>query len=270
MRFRYSAKAIILGQNFYMPDFSNTSRRNFITRSAMGAVAALSLPDLVLAATSGVKKITLDKDDVILFQGDSITEWGRTLGDPNFNTNNALGSSYPLESASSLLAQYPAKNLKFYNRGVSGNKVYQLAERWDADCLALKPNVLSILVGVNDHWHHLNGTYNGTIDTYRKDYVALLDRTKQALPDVKLIIGEPFAFTGIKFVNQSWYPRFDEFRLTAREMADTYHATFIPYQNIFDDALKLAPAIYWSLDGVHPTVAGAGLMAKVWQECVKG
>jgi lysophospholipase L1-like esterase len=129
---------------------------------------------------------------------------------------------------------------------------------------------LSILVGVNDHWHKLNGQYAGTINDYRKGYKDLLDRTKQSLPDVKLIIGEPFAFTGIKYVSQSWYPKFNEFRLVAREIADTYHATFIPYQSIFDEALNLAPAVYWSLDGVHPTVAGAGLMAKSWLEIVKG
>lgn len=253
-----------------MPNFPINSRRKFITNSAMAAVAGLALPDLVSAATSSIKKVSLEKDDVILFQGDSITEWGRTIGAQGANLSSALGGSYPFLASANLLTQYPGKNLQCYNRGVSGNKIPQLAERWDADCIALKPNVLSILVGVNDLWHHLNGQYNGTIDDYRKGYIALLERTKQNLPDVKLIIGEPFAFAGIKYVNQSWYPKFNEFRLTAREMADTYHATFIPYQSIFDDALKLAPAVYWSLDGVHPTVAGAGLMAKAWLEVVKG
>jgi len=255
-----------------MPGFQLNSRRKFITNSAMATVASLALPNIVSAATlaAGPKKILLDKDDVILFQGDSITEWGRTLGDTNINTYNSLGSSYPFAVASNLLAQYPAKNLTFYNRGISGNKVPQLAERWDADCLALKPNVLSILIGVNDHWHKLNGQYAGTVDDYRKGYMELLDRTKQVLPNVKFIIGEPFAFTGVKYVSQSWYPAFNEFRLIAREMADSYHSTFIPYQSIFDEALKFAPAAYWSIDGVHPTVAGAGLMARSWLEIIKG
>ncbi|EHQ28600.1 SGNH/GDSL hydrolase family protein [Mucilaginibacter paludis] len=252
--------------------FSKFSRRNFITSSAIAAVGSLALPEIVSAAATvaGVKKIGLNKDDVILFQGDSITDWGRNHNEVPPNTSSALGNAYPFAIATTLLTQYPGKSLKFYNKGVSGNKVYQLAERWDAECLALKPNVLSILVGVNDFWHKLNGAYAGTIDTYRNDYKALIDRTKQALPDVKLIIGEPFALTGVKYVNQNWYPKFNEFRLVAREVADTYHATFIPYQSIFDDALKLAPAAYWSLDGVHPTVAGSGLMARVWLETVKG
>jgi lysophospholipase L1-like esterase len=253
-----------------MSHLPKNSRRSFITNSAIATVAGLTLPQLVSATAFSSKKIALEKDDIILFQGDSITDWGRTHTETAPNTSQALGSSYPFAAASSMLSQYAAKNLKIYNKGVSGNKVYQLAERWDADCLALKPNVLSILVGVNDFWHKLNGQYNGTIDTYRDDYKKLLDRTKQALPDVKLIIGEPFAFTGVKFVNQNWYPKFNEFRLAAREASDAYHATFIPYQSIFDDALKIAPAAYWSLDGVHPTVAGAGLMAKSWLDVVKG
>jgi lysophospholipase L1-like esterase len=255
-----------------MPGFLKSSRRSFITNSAMAAVGSLALPQIVSAANmaAGGKKITLDKNDVVVFQGDSITEWGRTITETTPNTSQNLGNGYAFPVASTLLTQYAAKNLKFYNKGISGNKVFQLAARWDADCIALKPNVLSILVGVNDFWHKLNGSYPGTIDTYREDYKKLLERTKQALPDVKLIIGEPYALLGVHYVNQSWYPKFNEFRLVAREMADTYHATFIPLQSIFDDALKLAPAIYWSIDGVHPTVAGAGLIARAWLDTVKG
>ncbi|RKR82758.1 lysophospholipase L1-like esterase [Mucilaginibacter gracilis] len=250
---------------------SKSSRRTFLANSAIATIAGLTLPDVVSAATASAKKITLQKDDVILFQGDSITDWGRNHTEMAPNTSQALGNSYPFAAAINLLTQYPAKNLKFYNKGISGNKVFQLAARWDADCLDLKPNVLSILVGVNDFWHKLNGNYpEGTIDKYRSDYKALIERTKQALPDVKLIIGEPFAYAGYKSVGAGWYPKFNEYRLVAREMADTYHATFIPYQFIFDEALKLAPASYWSIDGVHPSVAGAGLMAKAWLETVKG
>ena len=256
-----------------MLNMFKNSRRNFIAKTAAAVIATLVIPDVVSAvnmpAIAG-KKISLDKNDVILFQGDSITDWGRdhTEGPPN--TSSALGNGYVYAAGVNLLTQNPTKTLNVYNKGISGNKVYQLAERWDKDCLALKPNVLSIMVGVNDHWHKLNGQYSGTIDTYRDDFKKLLDRTKQALPDVKLIIGEPFAMVGVKFVNQAWYPKFNEFRLVAREVADTYHAAFIPYQNVFDEALKLAPAAYWSLDGVHPTVAGAGLMARAWLETVKG
>jgi len=251
--------------------FFENSRRNFIKKAALGAVASVSIPAIVSAATSEPKgkKITLQKNDVVLFQGDSITDWGRKKDEPNPNTFGAFGGGYAYVAAAGLLSQYPEKNLQVYNKGISGNKVYQLAERWDADCLNLKPNVLSILIGVNDYWHTLNGSYNGTIEKYRTDYRALLDRTKQALPNVKLIIGEPFAVKDVKAVTDKWYPAFDEYRAAAKEIAAQYNAIFIPYQSIFDKALQSAPGSYWTLDGVHPSPAGAGLMAKAWLETVK-
>lgn len=251
--------------------FFQNSRRDFIKKAALGTVASVSIPAIVsaTAAEPKGKKITLEKNDVVLFQGDSITDWGRKRDEPNPNTFAAFGGGYAYVAAAGLLSQYPEKNLQVYNKGISGNKVYQLAERWDADCLNLKPNVLSILIGVNDYWHTLNGSYNGTIEKYRTDYKALLDRTKQALPHVKLIIGEPFAVKDVKAVTDKWYPAFDEYRAAAKEIAAQYNAIFIPYQSIFDKALQLAPGNYWTLDGVHPSPAGAGLMAKAWLETVK-
>jgi lysophospholipase L1-like esterase len=159
-------------------------------------------------------------------------------------------------------------DLHIYNKGISGNKVYQLADRWDADCLALKPTVLSILVGVNDFWHTLVNGYKGTIKTYQDDYRALLDRTRKSLPDVKLIIGEPYALIGVKSVDASWYPAFNDYRHAAREIAESYGAIFIPYQEIYDKALHAAPGSYWTADGVHPSLAGAELMAQAWLETV--
>jgi lysophospholipase L1-like esterase len=181
-----------------------------------------------------------------------------------------MGSGYAMIAASGLLFQYADKNLKIYNRGISGNKVYQLADRWEKDCLDIKPNVLSILIGVNDFWHKLLGRYNGTIQTYREDYKALLDRTKQKLPDVKLIIGEPYAVTGVKAVDEKWFPDFNEYRAAAKEIAESFDAVFIPYQSVFDKAQKIAPGSYWTIDGVHPSLAGAHLMAHAWMEAVKG
>lgn len=172
-------------------------------------------------------------------------------------------------AASGLLLQHADKNLKIYNRGISGNKVFQLSDRWDADCLALKPDVLSILIGVNDFWHTLSGNYKGTSKVYRDDFDKLLDRTKQQLPDVQLIIGEPFAVNHIKAVDDKWYPTFNEYRAAARDMADKYKAVFIPYQAIFDKAQQSAPGVYWTGDGVHPSVAGAQLMAEAWRQTIK-
>ena len=244
------------------------SRRSFIKKAAFGTMAAVSIPQILSAAMpkDKIKEVKLAKDQVILFQGDSITDSGRNKEDQGFNTARNLGSGYPLLAGAALLNKYEALNLKIYNKGISGNKVYQLAERWDKDCLDLKPDVLSILIGVNDIWHKLNGTYNGTPEIYRTDYIALLERTKNALPNVKLIICEPFAVKGVKAVDDKWYPEFYEYQKAAREIANKFRATFIPYQSVYDEAQKRAPGDYWTGDGVHPTLAGAQLMAKAWMK----
>lgn len=249
----------------------HNNRRDFIKKSAFSGALAFSMPDLVSSvyAEEKMKKISLNQDDVILFQGDSITDAGRNREEAAFNSSQALGWGYAFMAGSELLYKHPGKNLKIYNKGVSGNKVHQLAERWDEDALNLKPNVLSILIGVNDFWHTLTSGYQGTIENYRNDFQTLLERTKQQLPEMKLIIGEPFAVSGIKAVDEKWYPAFDEYRKAAREIADSFDAVFIPYQSIFDKAQKSAPGSYWTHDGVHPSLAGSQLMAHAWLEAVK-
>ena len=250
----------------------NSSRRNFIRNAGIGTIASLTIPQIVSAAMAPAKgrKIELKDNDVILFQGDSITDAGRNKTDIKPNALVYWGNGYAQIAGSHLLKHHPTKKLQIYNIGISGNKVYQLADRWDKDCLDLKPKVLSILVGVNDFWHTLTSGYTGTIDTYKTDYKKLLDRTKQALPDVKLIIGEPFGVLGVKAVTDKWYPTFNEFRAAAKEIADIYDAVFIPYQSIFDKAIEVAPGSYWTNDGVHPSAAGVTLMAEAWLETVKG
>jgi lysophospholipase L1-like esterase len=251
---------------------NNSSRRNFLKNTAKAGAVAIGIPQLVSTAFAAekIKKVTIGKDEVILFQGDSITDAGRKKDDNNFNAAGALGNGYAMLAASDLLYRHAAKNLKIYNRGISGNKVFQLAERWDKDCLDLKPNTLSILIGVNDFWHTMTSNYTGTIKTYKDDLKTLLDRTKQKFPELKLIIGEPFAVSGIKAVNEKWYPAFNDYRVAARQIAESYNAAFIPYQSIFDKAQKSAPGVYWTYDGVHPSLAGARLMAHSWLEAVKG
>jgi len=256
-----------------MNENKSNSRRSFLRNSSLATVAGLSIPSLITSAFAAEpmrKKISLQKGDVILFQGDSITDAGRKKDDAGVNAASALGSGYAMLAASDLLYKYADKGLKIYNRGISGNKVYQLADRWQKDCLDLKPNVLSILVGVNDFWHTLVNGYKGTIQTYRDDFTALLNKTKQSLPDVKLIIGEPYAVSGIKAVDEKWYPAFNDYRTAAKEIAGKFDAAFIPYQSIYDKAQQSAPGVYWTGDGVHPTLAGAHLMAHAWMEAVKG
>ena len=246
------------------------TRRDFL-KTAAASGAMLSIPGIVASAMSlpQTSQISLQKDDVILFQGDSITDAGRDKNTKTPNTSPMMGSGYAILAAGELLFKHAEKNLTIYNKGISGNKVHQLASRWDTDCIELKPKVLSILIGVNDFWHTKTNAYQATVKTYEDDYRALLKRTVAALPDVKLIIGEPFAVTGIKAVDDSWFPEFDKYREVAQKLADEFKAVFIPYQKVFNEAQKRAPGVHWTHDGVHASLAGACLMANAWLEAVK-
>ncbi len=207
--------------------------------------------------------------DILLFQGDSITDANRRRGRRSPNDPAALGQGYAFHAGAELLRRFAGLGLNIYNRGVSGDKVYQLADRWQADCLKLKPTVLSILVGVNDYCHcHFHG-YGGTVAEYERDYDVLLDRTRAALPDVKLIIGEPFLLEAGD-MTEAHVEGITAYRDAARRIAQKYRAVWVPYQQVFNDALKEAPAEYWAPDGVHPTPAGHMLMARAWLQAVVG
>lgn len=247
------------------------NRRSFIRKAALGGLAMISIPEILSASMikGASKKIQLAKGQKILFQGDSITDAGRDKQAEGFNNARVLGTGYAMLAGAAILEKYAALDPKVYNKGISGNKVGDLAARWDKECLEIKPDVLSILIGVNDVWHKLMGRFDGTPEIYRKGYIELLERTKKALPDVKLIIGEPYGVKGVKAVDDTWYPLFPEYQKAAREIADQFGAVFIPYQAIFDEAQKRAPGAYWTTDGVHASLAGAKLMAEAWMQTVK-
>lgn len=238
------------------------NRRHLLSLTAAGSAAAL-LPRTATAAPK------LDAGATILFQGDSITDAGRDRNaEGNANHPAMLGRGYPFHLAGQLLADHAPLGLSIYNRGISGNKVPDLAARWQKDCLDLKPAVLSILIGVNDIWHKLNGKYDGTPEVYRDGFADLLRQTKEALPGVTLAICEPFVLR-CGAVNDSWFPEFETRRAFAAEVAKGAGAIWVPFQEAFDQAVAAGtePA-YWAADGVHPTQAGHGLMAKVWRGAV--
>jgi lysophospholipase L1-like esterase len=252
------------------PKVQIPSRRQFVKAgiglSAAGLAAMASVQNSLADDKQPIAKSAkalIRPGDTILFQGDSITDAGRKRNMLGTNSAEGLGRGYAWLCAAHLLIDLPEANLKIFNRGNSGNKVYQLDERWQADCIDLKPDVLSILIGVNDFWHTLDGKYKGTLEKYEADYQALIKRTKTALPKVKLVICEPFVLkTG--HVNEKWFPGFDGYRAAARRVADEAGAVFVPFQSMFDVASKVAPPALWAADGVHPTSDGAAIMASWW------
>ena len=236
------------------------TRRDFVAAASALAGAAL----LPAAATVGRAPAGPIDGTVVLFQGDSITDAGRDRAVADPNAARALGSGYPLLAASAALAAHPDRGLRFYNRGVSGNKVPDLAARWAADTVALAPDVLSILIGVNDFWHKLSGGYTGTVEDYEHQYVALLDETRRSLPHVRIIVLEPFVLR-CGAVDNRWFPEFDQRRAAAERVAEHAAATFVPLQAAFDDLSHRRASEYWAVDGVHPTPAGHAVIAERWR-----
>lgn len=205
----------------------------------------------------------------VLFQGDSITDAGRdraAQAEPNHGP--ALGRGYAAFAASALLTDPALGELRVFNRGISGNKVVQLDGRWEEDAIALEPDVVSVLIGVNDIWHTRNGNFDGTVERYEREYGALLARTRAALPDATLVVCEPFVLR-CGAVDDSWFPEFDGYRAAARRVADEHGALFVPFHSMFEAALEVAPPEHWAGDGVHPSAAGAALMAETWLRVVR-
>jgi lysophospholipase L1-like esterase len=250
----------------------NISRRGFFKNAGIGTAAIAGMPLLANSCSSESSISRIDnffsQGDVVLFQGDSITDAGRNKKRELPNNAGSFGGGYAALSASWLLEALAAKELTIYNRGISGNKVYQLADRWEIDCINLKPNVLSILIGVNDYWHFRNGNYDGTPEIYAYDFRKLLERTREALPEIKLVICQPFILTETKAVDETWLEPFNAYQESARKISDEFEATWVPFQDAFDKAIEVAHPTYWANDGVHPSMAGAQLMANTWLESI--
>ncbi len=198
----------------------------------------------------------------ILFQGDSITDGGRGR---NEDPNHILGHGYQYILSCKYGAAFPDRNLLFLNRGISGNKVSDLLARWQTDAIDLKPDILSILVGVNDLNHNIPA------ETFEKSYDQLLAQTFDKLPNVKLILAEPFGFPIGKNKDKwpAYYPELLIRQAIVAKLANKYRAIFVQYQQAFDDAVKRGPYEYWMWDGFHPTYNGHQIMADAWEKAVQ-
>ena len=246
---------------------SRIDRRDLIRGSlALAAAGAVTSTASPARGESGEGQ-KLAEGSVILFQGDSITDARRNRKENAANNPRGLGMGYPMMIAGGLMRDHPTSKLKIYNRGISGNKVPDLDARWQEDCIDLKPAIVSILIGVNDIWHKLNGRYDGTVQVYETGLRKLLARTAEALPQTRIVICEPFVLR-CGAVNDSWFPEFDQRRAACKKVAQTLSLDFVPFQTMFDEATTDVPPNYWAADGVHPTMAGHALMAQKWREIV--
>lgn len=247
----------------------SNSRRNFLKKASLAGAAAIAAPGI---GSASVKEENYLPDDgagkTFLFQGDSITDGGRSF---DKDWNHVYGQGYAYLITARINFDYPSRDYQFFNRGISGNTVNDLAARWQKDTLDIKPDVLSILIGINDVHRVIMQGDKATADDFGTAYDRLLTQTKAALPDVKLILLEPFILPlGMVSKNPDlWASEVQKRQVIVKALASKFNAIFVPLQDVFNKALQKAKAEHWIWDGVHPMPAGHELIAREWMKVVK-
>lgn len=203
----------------------------------------------------------IDKNSTVLFQGDSITDAGRSRSDLS-----NLGTGYAMMAASLFSATHPEMKVTFLNRGVSGNRAKSLEERWLQDCLDLKPNVVSIMIGINDTWRRFDSNDPTSTEDYERACRNILRSTLDRLK-AKLILIEPFLLP-VPPDRKNWRIDLDPKLDIVRRLAKEFKATLVPMDSIFAEAARKRDAAYWAPDGVHPTLPGHALIAMSWLKAV--
>ena len=210
-----------------------------------------------------MSELLLPSGATVLFQGDSITDAGRGRDD-----DQALGAGYVNFIAAWLSARYPERNLTFLNRGVSGNRIYDLESRWSEDCIALQPDWLSILIGINDTWRRYDSNQASPVEEFEACFRRLLDRVKKET-SARLILLEPFVLPTPPD-RVAWREDLDPRIAASRRVARDYQAIYVPFDGLFAAAAAQRDPSCWAFDGVHPTQAGHALMAQAWINAVGG
>lgn len=198
----------------------------------------------------------------ILFQGDSITDAGHSY---DVNNPKAYGMGYPNLLASYLTYSDPENTV--YNCGISGSRIVDLYARWKKDCINLKPDVLTILIGVNDVWHDQHENPNGVEpEKFETVYRMLLEETLKKLPGIRIILMGAYLLHG-ESTNENW----DTFsadvkvrRDITKKLAEEFDLEYIDLQSAFERELEKNPKQCFSWDGVHPSSAGHELIKREW------
>ncbi|MGD0645182.1 MAG: SGNH/GDSL hydrolase family protein [Candidatus Bathyarchaeia archaeon] len=199
----------------------------------------------------------------VLFQGDSITEASRY-----YTLDDNLGTGYVMMAANWFSAEYPEKKIRFLNRGVAGDKIRDMKNRWKKDCLNLEPDVVSILIGINDtvgghFWKSPTST-----KSFEEDYRTLLEQTHDIL-GAKIVLLTPFMVYLTK--RQLIYKIILKQKIdVVKKMSKEFETHLVPLDKIFEAATRKGEPIHWSADGIHPTAMGHSLIAQSWLKTTSG
>lgn len=252
---------------------TQSSRRLFLKQA--GALTALTMlnPGRLFAAQTSAPESpqaqlkSAGNGWVFLFQGDSITDGNRgRTADPN----HIMGHGYAFSIASRIGACHPEKHPVFINRGISGNKVSDLLGRWKTDCLDLNPDVVSILVGINDVDYAAQSGDASLLVNVETNYRALLQQLREQKPDVVLVLCLPFILPVGRVKEKEGVYELHVARVqdVVQKLALEFGTLLVDFQQVMTKACERAPADYWIWDGIHPTVAGHELLAREWIKVV--
>lgn len=205
---------------------------------------------------------SLRTGDRVLLIGDSITDGGRDRSDPA-----SLGHGYAMIVAALAGARRPDLALTFLNRGIGGDTARDLRARWETDALELAPTVVSVLVGINDTWRRYDSGRATTADAYEEDYRAVLQSARDRL-DARFVLVEPFVVP-VQDAQHGWREDLDPRIAVVRRLAAEFRAALVPADGLFAQASVRTRPDAWAYDGVHPTPAGHGLLARAWLDAVE-
>ena len=192
----------------------------------------------------------------IVFQGDSITDAGRDK-----RNYHDMGNGYPKYASAMLAEAFPDTAFEFINQGISGNRTDQLFDRLYPDAIAFEPDIISILIGINDIWHrHGSARIETTDEQFATNYRAILERLKKQT-NAKIVMLSPFLLDNEE--KETWRPEVERLLPIVRSLAAEFADAYVPLDKLFEDALKAQPEPqYYSADGVHPNANGAEFIGK--------
>jgi len=222
------------------------------------------MPPLINKAFSPAINQHQKKENLVfLFQGDSITDGNRGR---NEDPNHIMGHGYAFSIASRVGADFAAAGYKFYNRGISGNTITDLKNRWQQDTLNIKPDVLSVLVGINDAALLVkkNIVEEKDLDEFEATYRQLLQQCKDKNPGILLVLCLPFVFSNVREKAGAYSDIIVKLKERVKKLALEFNAVLVDFSTVFEKAMKQAPVSYWIWDGIHPTVPAHELMAREW------
>ena len=186
----------------------------------------------------------------ILFQGDSVTDAGRDRSDPH-----DMGNGYPRFASAMIQDSFSDKEFEFVNLGISGNRTEHLVERLEADFIEIQPDIVSIMIGVNDVWHHYSHGIETSDEQFEKNYRVVLDALKTRT-NARILMIQPFLLETVDPAKQAYTEELARKQAIVKQLADEYADAYLPLDEILHRETEEEPA-YYAADGVHPTPDGA-------------